>query len=209
MKNYNDRLKPIKYKGLCGDDEYTETMANLKEKISELASMIEKSKYTIVFTGAGISTNAGIPDFRGPQGVWTLEKYEKKRKFCDVGVEVNNQQFDNVNNINNNAANLNTTSNENANETAIATTSTKITTVNFEEAQPTVTHHAIAALLRKNKIQHVISQNVDGLHLKSGIEADRLSELHGNIYIEKCEKCQLQYFREKDVGGMGLNYTGF
>ncbi len=89
------------------------------------------------------SYNPGIPDFRGPKGVWTLEKQGKE-------VE---------------------------------------TEVTFEDASPTLTHMALVALVQAGVVKFIVSQNVDGLHLKSGLHRDKLSELHGNMFMEKCEKC--------------------
>lgn len=85
--------------------------------------MIREAKCIVVHTGAGISTSAGIPDFRGPNGVWTLEKQGKKSE----------------------------------------------TTMTFELAQPTTTHMALVTMVKAKIIQLVISQNVDNLHLKSGL----------------------------------------
>jgi len=85
--------------------------------------MIREAKQIVVHTGAGISTSAGIPDFRGPNGVWTLEKQGRKHE----------------------------------------------TNVTFESAQPTITHMALVAMVRAKLVQLVVSQNVDGLHLKSGL----------------------------------------
>ena len=85
----------------------------------------------------------GIPDFRGPKGVWTLEQQGKE-------VE---------------------------------------TDVTFEDAIPTLTHMALVGLVEAGVVKHIVSQNVDGLHLKSGLSRDNLSELHGNMFMEKCEKC--------------------
>ena len=85
--------------------------------------MILEAKCIVVHTGAGISTSAGIPDFRGPKGVWTLEKKGKKSE----------------------------------------------TNMTFESAQPTITHMALVGMVKANIVQLIISQNVDGLHLKSGL----------------------------------------
>ncbi len=78
----------------------------------------------------------------------------------------------------------------------------------FNSAKPTFSHHAITQLSKQGYVHHVISQNVDGLHLRSGLPLEKLSEIHGNIFMEICELCGKKYFRDYDVGGMGLNYTG-
>lgn len=96
-----------------------------------------------IYVDSHPSSAVGIPDFRGPKGVWTLEKQGKS-------VE---------------------------------------TDVTFEDAVPTVTHMALVAMVEANIVKHVISQNVDGLHLKSGLPRGSLSELHGNMFMEKCDKC--------------------
>jgi mono-ADP-ribosyltransferase sirtuin 6 len=74
---YNDRLKPLKHKGECGDQEFVESEKKMKTKAIQLSKWIQESKHTVIFTGAGISTSSGIPDFRGPTGVWTCEKEGK------------------------------------------------------------------------------------------------------------------------------------
>ena len=165
-KDYNARLKPITYKGLCGDPEIVDEAKVLVEKVKRLSELFLRSKHTVVFTGAGISTSCGIPDFRGPNGVWTKE--QRGETSQEEGNDVNT----------------------------------------FDTAQPSFTHYAIACLLHAGVIKHVVSQNVDGLHLRSGVPEQDLSELHGNIFKEYCEDCQKEYTRERDVGGMGKNYTG-
>jgi mono-ADP-ribosyltransferase sirtuin 6 len=166
MLNYNSRLKPNESKGVCGDTEYRDSEAILDQKIDALVELIQRSKYTVVLTGAGISTAAGIPDFRGPTGIWTKE-------MKGVAIEPEEQS------------------------PAI-----------FNSAKPTYTHNALVQLLNAEKIHHIVSQNVDGLHLRSGIPPENISEVHGNIFMEICEKCKRKYFRDYDVGGMGLKYTG-
>ncbi|AWP04226.1 Hypothetical protein SMAX5B_005750 [Scophthalmus maximus] len=134
----------------------------LKVKVETLAQLIKESQYFVVHSGAGISTSAGIPDFRGPKGVWTLEEKGESPNF----------------------------------ETT------------FEDARPSLTHLALLGLQRAGYLKYLISQNVDGLHVRSGFPRDLLSELHGNMFVEECEKCGRQYVREKVIGVMGLKPTG-
>lgn len=153
-------------KGLCGDQEFFEPTDQLNSKIQQLANVIRNSRKCVLFTGAGISTSCGIPDFRGPNGVWTKEL---------TGAKLNEEEK---------SANV------------------------FNQAIPSFTHNAITTFVQLGLVDHVISQNVDGLHLRSGLPYSHLSELHGNICMEICEKCGCQFFREVDVGGMGLKLTG-
>jgi mono-ADP-ribosyltransferase sirtuin 6 len=163
-RDYNSRLKPVRYKGLCGDPEIIEDERALAQKVRALAGLIQNSQRVVIFTGAGISTSCGIPDFRGPNGVWTKELR---------GVD-----------------------------------SEPVAANSFDTAKPSYTHFAIACLLHAGIFTHVVSQNVDGLHLRSGVPESKLCELHGNIFKEYCEDCGTEYISEKDVGGMGLKYTG-
>ncbi|XP_052827305.1 NAD-dependent protein deacetylase sir-2.1 [Octopus bimaculoides] len=126
----------------------------LKQKCDQLAEAIKKSKGICVYTGAGISTAASIPDYRGPNGVWTL---------LQKGQELKPQQF--------------------------------------TDAEPTKTHMGLLTLYKHGKLKHVVSQNCDGLHLRSGLSKRILSEVHGNMYLEMCYKCKpfKEYLRLFDV----------
>lgn len=161
---YNQRLKPRRHKGLCGDPERIEANEAIDTKCAALCAMIQQSTHTVVFTGAGISTSCGIPDFRGPNGVWTMERK--------------------------------------------GTPLTSAQSIPFDSSVPSPTHLAIVALVKANLVHHVISQNVDGLHLRSGLPRTHLSELHGNIFTETCSTCLSEYQRDFDVGGMGCKETG-
>ncbi|XP_076838052.1 NAD-dependent protein deacylase sirtuin-6 isoform X2 [Brachyhypopomus gauderio] len=78
----------------------------------------------------------------------------------------------------------------------------------FEAARPSLTHMALLQLQRAGYLKYLVSQNVDGLHVRSGFPRDRLSELHGNMFVEECEKCGKQYVRDTVIGVMGLKPTG-
>ena len=140
---YNNGLSPYENKGKLNLVEKEENKAQIDSKSHQLAKLIEQS-HTIVFhTGAGISTSCGIPDFRGPRGVWTLEA---KGEVVDEGAK-------------------------------------------WVDTRPSFTHMALVALEANQKCEWLISQNVDGLHSRSGYPLDRLAELHGNVFCEHCTRC--------------------
>lgn len=175
-ENFSQNMCP---QGVCGLPENRDTTRTLTIKLKRLTELIRESHHTVVLTGAGISTSAGIPDFRGPHGIWTAEKKkqppEKKRKVL-----------------------LNTTP-----------PPPPITMQDdFSKAQPTTTHRAIVKLVQLGKIQYCITQNVDGLHRRSGLSRQHHSVLHGCVFTELCEDCKTEHFRDYDVGGMSFQQTG-
>ena len=146
-------------------EEKEDSAEVLDEKIKTLAQMLRESKHTIAFTGAGISTSAGIPDFRGPQGVWTLRATGGRRTDR---------------------------------------------TVPTLSAIPTPCHMALVKLAEDGLLKYLISQNVDGIHRKSGIPPANLSELHGNTNLEICDRCGKEYLRDYDCqnGACVDHHTG-
>jgi NAD-dependent SIR2 family protein deacetylase len=115
-----------------------------EEKIKLAAKWIAESERLVVFTGAGISTGSGLPDYRGPDGVWTRR---------DKGLPPPKLK------------------------------------VPYDQVKPNPSHYAIVELMEMGKLYYLISQNVDGLHAKSGIPFEMLAELHGNQFFMKCLSC--------------------
>jgi len=123
----------------------------IKEKINLAAKWVAESKRLVVFTGAGISTGSGLPDYRGPDGVWTRR---------DKGLPPPKSPP-------------------------------------WDQVKPNPNHYIIVELMNTGKLNYLISQNVDGLHAKSGIPFDMLSELHGNLYFMKCLSCNKKILFEE------------
>ena len=76
-----------------------------------------------------------------------------------------------------------------------STTSSGDSGFSYERLRPTYTHEALAKLLELGYLKHILSQNTDGLHRLSGVPRDKISELHGNSFHERCEKCAARYER--------------
>jgi NAD-dependent SIR2 family protein deacetylase len=117
---------------------------DLDHRIHTLAKWLYESTYTVIFTGAGISTESGLPDFRGPDGVWTRRDKGLAPRSMDKP---------------------------------------------WDQVEPNSGHLAIVELQKLGKLAYLISQNVDNLHLKSGIRPTLLAELHGNMTKLRCSRC--------------------
>jgi NAD-dependent SIR2 family protein deacetylase len=146
------------------------------EKVKYLASLISKAKYPIVFTGAGISTSAGIPDYRsGPEtvvstgaGLWNRGSKNSRPANIDQIIE---------------------------------------------ESSPSVSHMAIKTLIGREMFKFLVSQNTDGLHLRSGVNFNQIAELHGNRNVESCLQCSRKYLRDfrtfkpnSNIPGRSINH---
>ena len=126
------------------------------------------SKYTVVFTGAGVSTESGIPDFRSPGGLWTQNKPIPFQDFIqskEARKESWQRKF--------------------AMDSVMA------------NASPNEGHLAIAKLIDQNKVHLIITQNVDDLHRQSGVPQTKIVELHGNATYANCLSCHQHYSLDK------------
>lgn len=179
---YASRLSEYKNKGVCGLPEHVETPRALAVKLNRLLKLMEESSKIVLLTGAGVSTAAGISDFRGPNGVWTLENKKSDEVQCRPCKRRKTEYS--------------------------SPPGRQASSEPFKNVPPTFTHRAIAGLLDRNVVQYIVTQNVDGLHLRSGVPRSSLSILHGDCFLEKCENCGLEYFRDFDVGGLSFKKTG-
>ena len=130
----------------------------------ELSQYINEAKNIVIFTGAGISTESGIPDFRGPQGVWKtntpiyfqdfigseeVRKESWKRKFSGQDI--------------------------------------------IKKAKPNIGHLAVAKIINEHESAYLITQNVDNLHQDAGVPNDKITEIHGNASYASCLDCGIRY----------------
>ncbi|MBC7190397.1 RNA polymerase subunit sigma [Candidatus Aerophobetes bacterium] len=143
-------------------------MSCSKENVAErCARIIENSNFLVALTGAGISTNAGIPDFRGPCGIYTTQKYGPEYVFHIDYFTRNPQPF-----------------------YRFARDFFKI----IDEAKPTFCHFFLAKLEEKGRLKGVITQNIDFLHQKAG--SRKVIELHGNFLKSFCLECGREFHLE-------------
>ena len=130
--------------------------------LSEIASWIRDANRVVVLTGAGISTESGIPDFRGPQGVWT--RNPEAEKMATIQYYMNDPE------IRKRAWRMR------KDHEAFS-------------AEPNAGHVALAELERKGKVHTLVTQNVDGLHQAAGSSRDRIVEIHGTLREVMCMSC--------------------
>eukprot|EP00746_Dinoflagellata_sp_MGD_P165071 gnl/MRDRNA2_/MRDRNA2_94136_c0_seq1.p1 gnl/MRDRNA2_/MRDRNA2_94136_c0~~gnl/MRDRNA2_/MRDRNA2_94136_c0_seq1.p1 ORF type:complete len:539 (+),score=82.98 gnl/MRDRNA2_/MRDRNA2_94136_c0_seq1:129-1745(+) len=158
--------------------EFKEPEHVLEPKTKELAQLLRESSYTVFFTGAGVSTSAGVGDYRGPSGLWTQQRIQKLEKKDSHASE---KQRDELRKL------------REEQRKEIRKSKVKVKMV---DAQPTLTHMAIATLIRQGLANYVVTTNLDGLHRRSGLKAhSELCCLHGDIYVERCTKCNYEFER--------------
>ena len=132
----------------------------MTEPTDHLARLIDDARRIVVFTGAGISTESGIPDFRSPNGIWSRQRiiyFDEFVRSREARIEAWTRLLD-------------------GRKTLLAAT-------------PNAGHRAIARLAEQGKVTEVITQNIDGLHQASGVPHDRVIEIHGNATYAKCLAC--------------------
>ncbi len=134
------------------------------DQVEQLHELIGSAKRIVAFTGAGVSTESGIPDFRSPGGIWTKYQpiyFDDFMSSEEMRREAWRRKF--------------------------ATDET------MQKAEPNAGHRALAKLVEQGKMTAIITQNVDGLHQRSGVPESKIIELHGNSTYATCLDCGHRY----------------
>ncbi|MGL5362292.1 MAG: SIR2 family NAD-dependent protein deacylase [Bosea sp. (in: a-proteobacteria)] len=132
--------------------------------IDALFDLLDASNRMVGFTGAGISTESGVPDFRTPGSPWMLNKPIPYQAFVE------------------------------SREARIEAWRRKFTMDDhYRGAQPSRGHRAFASLVQEGRMTAIITQNIDGLHQASGVPSDQVVELHGNGTYAACIACRLRH----------------
>ena len=142
------------------DDATGETTA---DEIEAARVAVAGAERVVVLTGAGISTDSGIPDFRGPNGVWT--KNPAAEKASNITYYLNDP------------------------EVREAAWQNRLHTPAWT-AEPNLGHEAIVELERSGRLHALVTQNIDGLHQKAGNDPGRVIEVHGTIRYSRCWECE-------------------
>jgi NAD-dependent deacetylase len=130
------------------------------QDVHQLSELIAGANRILLFTGAGISTGSGIPDFRGPNGIWKTRQpvyYQDFMTSHEARVEHWDYKLEGW------AA--------------------------FRDARPNATHEAVVRLEEADKLFICVTQNIDGLHGKAGLSPDKLVEIHGTNSLIECQTC--------------------
>jgi len=135
-------------------------MLNLQELMVDAAELLQHAQRIVVLTGAGISTESGIPDFRSPGSIWQTTPPVNYRDFISKP-EARQQYWQTRRNL-----------------------STQVA-----QARPNAAHHALIALERMQRLLGIVTQNFDGLHQDAGLPSDRVIELHGTSRQAACTLC--------------------
>src|ERR1039458_762904 len=128
-------------------------------------SLVETSSSIVVITGAGVSTASGVPDFRGPEGVWTKDPAAERLASIDAYISSSEIR---------------------------ATAWQRRLFHQTNPAEPNPAHLALAAFERTGKLKALVTQNVDGLHLAAGSDPELVIEVHGNTRVTRCLRCGIE-----------------
>lgn len=135
----------------------------MSDSLTAARDLVAAASRIVVLTGAGISTSAGIPDYRGPDGVWTKNPGAERRSHIDTWISDP--------------------------EARRAGWQRRLNT-SWESVLPTAAHDALTTFATSGRLSLVVTQNIDGLHQRSGLGRDKLIEIHGTVLDSICLRCE-------------------
>lgn len=142
---------------------------NPEDSCVRAAALLRDAQAVLILTGAGVSTESGIPDFRSPGGLWT--RYDPRELTYDRFCASQDSRK------------------------AYWRMSSEAYPV-LRDAEPNATHHAVAAIEASGRLLRLVTQNIDGLHQKAGSSLSRTIEIHGSSLRAKCIECDREHDRE-------------
>ena len=142
----------------------------MREAVEWLAGLVSGARRLVAFTGAGVSTESGIPDFRSPGGIWDRFDPNEFTYQNFMASEAGRQRYWELG---------------------------RETFPVIRRAEPNPAHHALVTLWRTGRLDCVITQNIDNLHQRAGLPPERVVELHGNATRARCLSCEKAYERER------------
>ena len=135
----------------------------MNRSIQDLASALRSAEHVVALTGAGISTDSGIPDFRGPNGLWTKDPAAERLSTLEHYM--------------------------NDREVRVRAWQARLAHPAWT-AQPNEAHRALARLQERGRLRELITQNIDGLHQAAGTDPETLVEIHGTLHEVTCMSCR-------------------
>ncbi len=132
-----------------------------EDHLQQLIALLRPAKRILIFTGAGVSTGSGIPDFRGPNGVWKKRQpvyYDDFMRSEKSRIEHWDFKLEGWE--------------------------------GFRDAQPNAVHRAIVDIEKAGRLEMLVTQNVDGLHAKAGNSREKIVEVHGTNLLVECQSCR-------------------
>lgn len=153
-------------------------MSAIREDVERLSSWLDVCSRVVVFTGAGISTESGIPDFRSPDGIWSKMKPVYFDEFL-ASEEARREAWRRK----------------------------LVVDEDMASARPNKGHEAVSELVKRGIVSSVITQNIDGLHQRSGVPEECIIELHGNSTYATCLDCTQRYELEPILDAFKKNET--
>ena len=165
---------------MAGQDDMKTSASGFANSLPWAKSLLDHAKRVVVLTGAGISTDSGIPDFRGPEGLWTRDP--EAEKLSDICYYLSDPEI-----------------RKKAWRSRVESPAM--------DSHPNAGHHALVALEQRGVLHTLVTQNIDGLHQLAGNATERVIEIHGTMRFVRCMSCSYRVPMEEVVERLNAGET--